>query len=1422
MHASNPQSLSARFRAFFTSRLSARWFAHLALVEVLIFSLVVLPCVSVRAGFADSAGNYDIWTEGGRAGHWFAIQEATDINSPVHFNSGSLWLPGWGGGNRIHGNYNSAGVPNGMIIRDLTTNEVAPLPDDGNGVVQIAPGSWAPADGSAARRVYFTIDPSRAEHSLQLIQSNGTVFDVTVDTNSVIWGGFGGDLNTPWPPQSWWESQTLTASALFDPSLPFRIVDLSTGEQSAENETNIALQNVWEPIPSPLPVEEVRVVLPSFAANQNFTVHTQVPWGPTTQAAVTAQPSGYRSGWAINTATYYWSAECAVITFTAPVSASFWITHAGGGRWPGGDGTHPVPDNSLSMYDFDALDFPPLPPPPTVAVTLRINAESFSDPATYGTDNLANHHWQLWTTAGMIAEANPPMGATTFITGSEYVSTHAGQAIDNPISVLTLTAQVPEGVDWWVVDYARAQTHPIRQAEFMNGWTPHIPLPTVLSSWDIHSQRLTPQGYYPGYISIGIAPTSFQTTFDRASVLWISGSMVNGGTPAGTVTEYEREFFNENTYEYYTLPYTHLEYNVPGEWGSSYLLVIQHDLYAGYYQNYVGQEIALSVGATDDTTWLPAEEPIYLSISESRWGHDLVLRHVDGREYPIRPGQTQGDTSWSSPMNLQAWQNSYFYFDANTQATPGLAWYVVDKTVGDSAGYGETNLIDWVLLVAPEITSFGENGFDSVNASIMSPITQNVAFKLERSINGLPWSTIGSTEVNVRYPYTSTWLQYQGPMFPETHRIRAKAVYGTRSSAYSQVMTATLVPLDSDGDGLGNLWEIAAEMNPYDASDFDFLFFDTGVTAQQTYQANRQPGGRHVSPRDADGDGIPNDGDAYPLDARRSKILPKLQYVWVDISGRSHPDASITNVALDDSGDLTYTWFTANVVNFGSLNFRAAQQITPLIRSLPLDGYARNSWFKAMPSVLPYGSAGLLNLDWVSGVWQYLLIGKNSSAEPSVNNVLVNAKGDGGIGVSMAYDYYASVMSAHYLYSDGVIHNPNPNSHDIFFAQGWERFAHRWSIGEPLPVITFPFFSTDEDGNQQDTESPVFQGASYRALMDVSREGHVVYSDGEVYSYDERIFDGELSFEFIGMSPSGNVLAKGFAWDGELFYFNPISQGLLINDRSEILGYDAFSKLLWLSGGVAGDFYAAIPQGYEQHVQFASGQERLSSNPYGDLAFNAEIADVFPDGTSRMRSGTVLWRRARTGREAELIEIQLPEDDAYYFGGHKCMTDDGVIAAFRFVNGVQHCGLLLPVELVDSTDDALDNGNDVQIIPKTSATDENIKSVAWIEPHRLHNTDPDMPWLVLRFRGTEQMGLHIRWKLKVKYNRPNGRVLTEDTVTVPAANEVPNDWVTEPLTGAVKIWGSTGWINAILQDGYFGDDATLTYQLLNANNSVGS
>lgn len=854
MNTSTPKSLTARFRAFFTSRLSARWFAHLALVEVLIFSLVVLPSTTARSAFNNSAGDYDIWTEAGRAGHWFAIQEGSDPNSPVHFNSGSLWIPGTGGGNRVHGNYNGGAAPNGMIIRDLTTNEFAPLPDDGGGVSQIAPGSWSPADGGETKRVYFTIGWDRGEHTLQLIQSNGATHPVTIDTNNLVSGGMYGDMNTPWPTVwSWethWEALTYTGSAVFDPALPFRIVDLSTNEQSPENVTNIAN---WEPLPGPLPVQEVRVVLPSFAGNQTFTVHSQVPWGPVMHQSVVGVPQGYFSSWAINYGSYFWAESSALVTFSAPEGASFWITNDSGGRWPGGEGTHTVPDSSLSMYHFDGLDFPQPPPPPSVAVTLRINAESFYNPATIAPENLATHHWQLWTNAGMIAESNPSYGINTFAIGNETITTEQGQQIDNPISIITLTAQVPEGVDWWVIDGTTGQTMPIGQSDFFNGWMPHIPLPVAASSLDIHSERLSPQGFYAGYISIGIAPTSFQSTHDTSSIRWISGLMLNGATPAGSTVQYDREFWNEQTHEYYTLPYTHLEYDVPGEWGASYLLVIQNDIYSMYYQNYFGEEIALNTGPTDDTTWLPAPQPVYLNISESRWGHDLVLRHVDGREYPIYPGQTQGDTSWNPGSANHAWVNSYYYFNANTQATPGMAWYIVDKTVGDSAGYGQTNLVDWIVLTAPEISSFGDNGFGSINVAVTAQANQTAAIELERSIDGGPWHNIFGTEIETQYPGTTWWTQYEAPYWTSTHRFRARTTFGGRYSQYSAIAQGTFTDADSDGDGMSDRWEISVGLNPSFAGDATSDGDGDSLSNLAEYQNRTNP-----NSNDTDADGMPD------------------------------------------------------------------------------------------------------------------------------------------------------------------------------------------------------------------------------------------------------------------------------------------------------------------------------------------------------------------------------------------------------------------------------------------------------------------------------------------------------------------------------------------------------------------------------------
>ena len=825
------------------------------IVQLLIVSLVFMPAGPLRGAFTDSNGNYDIWTEAGRAGHSFAIQEATDTNSPNHFALGGLWLPG---GNRIHGNYGGSEPTNGMVIRDLTTNDVAPLPDWPDytiwGVerIQIPSGSWAPADGSSIRRVYFTVDSARAWNSLALVQSDGTTYPVSVDTNSEIWGGFSGDRDSYWPPTLSWDNQTFTGSAIFDPYLPFRIVDLTTNERSAENETNIANIGQWEPLPLPAPIEEVRMVLPAFAANQNFTVHTQVPWGPISHQACTAVPCSYWYDWAVNTWNYVWSDNCAILTFTAPVGAAFWITNTYT-EWPAGGGCYVAPEIDYSMYSFDALDFPAPPPPPTVAVTLRINAESFpSDPASpWVTDSLANHYWQLWTTAGMAAEINPSYGINTFTSGNEYISTHPqilDQVIDNPIALLTLTAQVPEGVDWWAYDATTGQTMAIGQTDFLNGWTPHIPAPAVISSLDIHADRLNMPGY-SGICSIGIAPQSYTSTPDSSSIRWISVSSWNpnwnSGTPmAGTIVNYDREFWSDSTYDSYTLPYTHLEFEVPPAWGSDYVLLIYDD----YYTDAALEIIPLSVGPTDDTTWRPAPQPVYLSISESRWSHNLVLRQIDGTEYPVFPGQTQGDTSWNAGSANHAWQNSYYYFDANTQATPGMAWRIVDKTNEDEAGAGETNLIEWIALMPPIFTQAGIDDVGYYNLALAAPISQNATYTLERSHSGSPWVVVYQTELALTPEGTEFWYQDSPYVEAGTYRFRARASFGGRHSAYSAIMSH--FAFDTDGDGLSDNFEV---FGPNPTNPFLIDTDGDGLTDADEFAQGTNP-----NSNDTDSDGMPD------------------------------------------------------------------------------------------------------------------------------------------------------------------------------------------------------------------------------------------------------------------------------------------------------------------------------------------------------------------------------------------------------------------------------------------------------------------------------------------------------------------------------------------------------------------------------------
>ena len=148
---------------------------------------------------------------------------------------------------------------------------------------------------------------------------------------------------------------------------------------------------------------------------------------------------------------------------------------------------------------------------------------------------------------------------------------------------------------------------------------------------------------------------------------------------------------------------------------------------------------------------------------------------------------------------------------------------------------------------------------------------------------------------------------------------------------------------------------------------------------------------------------------------------------------------------------------------------------------------------------------------------------------------------------------------------------------------------------------------------------------------------------------------------------------------------------------------------------------------------------------------------------------------------------------------------------------------LLPVELIDTKNKILDDGDDVTIEPKRNSDDKNLKSIAWIEPHGSEATidAPDMPQLALRVRGAETMGLKIKWKLSVEYKRSNGRVVAEDKVLIPSAvGGGQQPWHEEALDGAVEIFNHATWLSELQQKGFFGGDAELTYQLLKSDGTT--
>ncbi len=227
------------------------------LVYILCLSMVLLLVPLARADFPDADGNFTLWLDAGRAPHTFEIWDPA-LSGGISFSGmGSLVQPG---GTRITGTL-PVGTP-GLVVRDTTSGEVAQitqLPSDVIGEAHVAAVAWTSESGNPVHTLHFLVDSARAGHSLILSQPNGTYFVAS--------------------PAGRWVGSLAEFSSPYAPSLPYRVLDLTTGEQSEQNASDTSL-NAWAELNAPPPLASVTIAVDAIEEGHWFTIHAQHPGGP--------------------------------------------------------------------------------------------------------------------------------------------------------------------------------------------------------------------------------------------------------------------------------------------------------------------------------------------------------------------------------------------------------------------------------------------------------------------------------------------------------------------------------------------------------------------------------------------------------------------------------------------------------------------------------------------------------------------------------------------------------------------------------------------------------------------------------------------------------------------------------------------------------------------------------------------------------------------------------------------------------------------------------------------------------------------------------------------------------------------------------------------------------------------------------------
>jgi hypothetical protein len=734
-----------------------------------------------------------------------------------------------------------AGVPLSLYDPSSGGNYYfTPWPGGSLGLAGAAYGPYidgVPVPYYGPARFSFAVDEARSGHVLGLvIPETGSIFPLT-QTGIAGWNSYDVDGVAFWTGLGFFNAYAQTGLTAAG---NFLVVDMTTGEQSPANMTNLAGQ-AWEPLSVGLITRAVTIVVPAvdfshFPEAENsplnrYTLHTSTGFSGSLQSLV---PTGGAAPWTVNgqvgLGETYWltrdsdgaSSEQRVLDWetasagnvTVDWSGAFpparWLTtqsfQIGSGR--AGHAIAVVHPDGFRTY---------LAPDPAMAGTS-------SDLVTWDDDGLEVRY----PYGHFLGEADALQGSWWL--EDETTGEDLGQV--NQVFTGFIPWHPAPPIGWGSVNLIESRKHHALRLEHDNGETWHV---TVHPDYQA-------DGAYLSYWAATVSPTGQQQSVE---VRYVPASTPISASDGGFTV------FDDTAGD--------------SQWFSSWLW---------------------SETNLDLAQWYPpATATLGLKVSASRWNNELAILYPSGASTLVTRGNLQG--SWGVTLDAMSHFTSYGWFDATVPVHPGAAWVLWDATrnefltpdmgattdfinATDSTDTDGDGLPDWYeFMIGTDLNnpdSDGDGYSDGAEAAKdCNPLDANESpATLDSDGDGIRdlWETEHGLNPLDASDADADWDEDGLTNLQESEN-------GTDPSN-----------ADSDGDGLSDLWEVANGLNPSDAGDAGADWDCDGLPNLQEYQNGTDP-----YKADTDGDGI---ADAWEVARGMDPLMTDdASYDW-DADGLSN------------------------------------------------------------------------------------------------------------------------------------------------------------------------------------------------------------------------------------------------------------------------------------------------------------------------------------------------------------------------------------------------------------------------------------------------------------------------------------------------------------------------------------------------------